>query len=742
MNLDNVDYNELSIIGKLVLWCKKNAKDIIIALLISCGVFAAAFIFLGFAKYGLGVPYYYTGGDDITVISTAKTINDRGWFWFIDRMAAPFQGGMNLDFSANLLQNADRFIMLVISMFTDDPIVIVNMTFLIIFPLCALNSYIVMRTIKLGRVLSSFGSCIFTLTPYIFYRSTSHLCLAFCIFVPFSILLCIWANDESDPRYMMPGKSFFTRKNIASILMCLLIANNGIGYYPIFTCFLLVVVMLCRIFRSRSFKSAVPAIMLVLFIILFFALAIAPHLIYITFTSGNSTAIRNISDVEIYSLNISQLFIPINGHGIPIVEALINRYNSNMLNINENQGSYLGIAGIIGFLLSLLVMFTKNTGDKKHDRELVLMSRLNICALLLAATGGFSALVGLVFSMIRGYNRISIFISFISILTLCMVMQKYADRPGTFSTTTKKAVSGICGAAFAVLCLADLLPTYGARDAIFESNRAQVESDRAFVKEIERELPEYSMVFQLPYHGTPECGPVNNMADYHLYIGQIFSDELRWSYGSPKGGSVDQWEKTVSALPTAEMINTICKADFNGIYIDNRAYTSDELSQLRGQIENVIGTPMMQSANGNLSFISLVEYKEQNDIRRDSSVLDINNLSVSYEFDYNSLYSTGEQEEYPDIILAPSDIQYGPYCTLMEGQYKVTVTGSNLNNADFDISMSQGMQTLNPEAEYRDENTIVYSFTLDVMTESVEFRVENNSTEDISVISVRVEQAA
>lgn len=742
MNLDNVDYNELSIIGKLALWCKKNAKDIIIALLISCGVFAAAFIFLGFAKYGLGVPYYYTGGDDITVISTAKTINDRGWFWFIDRMAAPFQGGMNLDFSANLLQNADRFIMLVISMFTDDPIVIVNMTFLIIFPLCALNSYIVMRTIKLGRVLSSFGSCIFALTPYIFYRSTSHLCLAFCIFVPFSILLCTWANDESDSRYMMPGKSFFTRKNIASILMCLLIANNGIGYYPIFTCFLLVVVMLCRIFRSRSFKSAVPAIMLVLFIILFFALAIAPHLIYITFTSGNSTAIRNISDVEIYSLNISQLFIPINGHGIPIVEALINRYNSNMLNINENQGSYLGIAGIIGFLLSLLVMFTKNTGDKKHDRELVLMSRLNICALLLAATGGFSALVGLVFSMIRGYNRISIFISFISILTLCMVMQKYADRPGTFSTTTKKAVSGICGAAFAVLCLADLLPTYGARDAIFESNRAQVESDRAFVKEIERELPEYSMVFQLPYHGTPECGPVNNMADYHLYIGQIFSDELRWSYGSPKGGSVDQWEKTVSALPTAEMINTICKADFNGIYIDNRAYTSDELSQLRGQIENVIGTPMMQSANGNLSFISLVEYKEQNDIRRDSSVLDINNLSISYEFDYNSLYSTGEQEEYPDIILAPSDIQYGPYCTLMEGQYKVTVTGSNLNNADFDISMSQGTQTLNPEAEYRDENTIVYSFTLDVMTESVEFRVENNSTEDISVISVRVEQAA
>jgi hypothetical protein len=108
------------------------------------------------------------------------------------------------------------------------------------------------------------------------------------------------------------------------------------------------------------------------------------------------------------------------------------------------------------------------------------------------------------------------------------------------------------------------------------------------------------MIYQLPYHRYPESGPVNSMNDYHLYVGYIHSNTLKWSYGSIKGR--DSWNEAVSEMDYASMVTYLKEQGFAGIYIDRRAYTADEQETLENELGEIIGNTPIVSENGNLSF--------------------------------------------------------------------------------------------------------------------------------------------
>ena len=154
----------------------------------------------------------------------------------------------------------------------------------------------------------------------------------------------------------------------------------------------------------------------------------------------------------------------------------------------------------------------------------------------------------------------------------------------------------------------------GKRDVVFETRRISYNSDKKFVENIENTLGENAMVFQLPYHEYPEGGPVNNMTDYHLFIGYLHSKTLRWSYGGIKGREASEWSKYATSLPLNEMLEYICKAGFTGLYIDARAYREDELQELKSNIYNLINTNETISENGNLIFYDLRPYIVNNGI--------------------------------------------------------------------------------------------------------------------------------
>ncbi len=294
----------------------------------------------------------------------------------------------------------------------------------------------------------------------------------------------------------------------------------------------------------------------------------------------------------------------------------------------------LVLPGAIGFLLSLCILLYKHDDSgEPFSARLQLFSRLNIFCVLFSTVGGFAVIFSLAFHFLRSFNRVSIFILFISICTLCITLQNMWQYVRQGSGLKKVAFQCFCFALFTV-CLFDQLPTYRANDSRMAANQEAMLSDKAFVKELESGLQSGDMVFQLPYHAWPESGPVNGMTDYYLFTGYLHSDNLRWSYGGIKGRESDKWNKYVSGLPVGEMVDTIIKAGFRVIYIDKRAYTDEELHMLQSQIETVTGATQLISPNGTLCFYNLYPYIEEHSELLSEQPPSVEDLLHSLSYDY------------------------------------------------------------------------------------------------------------
>ena len=136
----------------------------------------------------------------------------------------------------------------------------------------------------------------------------------------------------------------------------------------------------------------------------------------------------------------------------------------------------------------------------------------------------------------------------------------------------------------------------------YDTNKMNYISDKNFVENIENSVEAGSMIYQLPYHEYPEYGPVNDMWDYHLYIGYLHPKTLKWSYGSIKGRDEDKWNKNVGSMPIDKMVSYLKEQGFAGIYIDRRAYEEEELTTLEGSLKQILNEEPMISDNENLSF--------------------------------------------------------------------------------------------------------------------------------------------
>ena len=639
-----------------------------------------------------------------------------------------------------MLTGFDLLVAKSLYLFTDDFVAVFNLRFLMIFPISSMIAYGVLRKLDLNFVFSSFGAVVYSLSPYIFYRNVAHLSLSTCYFIPLSILLCVWAvkKDESFLRF---DKSFFKKKeHWLAILFCALIANNGIGYYPFFTCFFLCVVAVCNLFaadKSEKLKSVLIPAKLICGVVGFMVIALAPSLIYSMIVGGNFGAVvRGGADAELYSLKIVQMLLPIDGNGIEILDYIIGSYNSIMPLVNENISAYLGIAGVCGFLIAgVLVFRIKN--DENDDRTVAVMVRMIVFGVLFATIGGFSSIFGSIVSFIRGFNRISIFILFISLCILLIILQKAWDKIKE-KVKWKKVCAIAAFSLFGIVCLWDLIPIYGSTDWYFEVNGANYSSDKEFVEQIEAELGEGASVYQLPYHKCPEGGNQNNMADYHLYTGFINSDTLKWSYGGTKGRDADLWCRYAASLETDEMLTFIAKGGFTGLYIDTRAYTPESLATLRAGVEATLGTQPKISANGNLMFYDLRPFMTANSIVYDESVYDMDFIKTRSVYTVADLHVSGNGEKKDGkIVLDNNSNQFGPYTHVEKGEYLIAFYGENLSGAVFSLVYDYGRGSVELTEVERTEELVILKAVIAEDISAAEFRTFNGTDQVMAVSCIR-----
>lgn len=555
----------------------------------------------------LSIPFNYSG-DGLFTEAEIKGIVDNGWFVHNQFLGAPF--GLNMyDYP-----NSDGLILLfikVISYITSNVPLIINLTYILTYVLTTILALYVFRQFGISVTVSMVLGLLYSFLPYHFWRSEGHFFLSFYFQVPLLMMVTFWVMK----REFVFGVGALSnlknllrqRKFLISILICLISSSMGV-YYAFFACFFLLVAGVITMVKDRSVNQMIVSLVLVSVLGIGVVVNLAPDLLYVHYNGVNTeVALRSPADAELYGLKITQLLLPVTDHRIKALSDLKARYNAVAPLVNENDSTTLGIVGSIGFLILIAVGIFGRKNDQSWE-ILKQLATLNLSGILLATIGGFSSLFALIISPeIRAYNRIVVFIAFMSLFAVGLIIDKLLQFiNATDKRRWVKYLAYILPMLVLVVGIYDQtnlvhgIPDYG-------GIKSEYNSDGKFVKLIEGSLPQGSMVFQLPYIPFPEYPPVNKIVPYDLMRGYLHSSNLHWSYATMKGRAGDAWYKEVSEQPVSELLKTISLSGFNGIYIDRYGYI-DQANSLIKDISNRLGEQPTYSENQRLAFFSLLKF--------------------------------------------------------------------------------------------------------------------------------------
>ena len=558
----------------------------------------------------LNVPFHYDG-DALIYGLVIKTTLDHGWY--LNNPSIGMPGGLNMH-DYPLADAFNFFIIKLLGLVNSNYAWVLNIFFLLTFPLTAVIALYVFRNFNLSCPSAVVWSVLYTCLPFHFLRGQSHLFITTYYLVPLMVLVALWiCSGELLPQNDGPRKagSWLHRKFILSFIFCILGSSVGLGYYAFFSCFIFLVAGIIALVSQRRVVAMAPAAILIGVIFAGLLANLTPNVIYKYRNPTNPVAYRGPQSAEVYGLKIVQMLLPIDNHRVPALNNLKQKYNG-AVPTNENTAAALGLIGSAGFLVLLwwIFFFKPDAAHLKANGTrsvLNYLSLLNIAAVLLATIGGFSSLFALlIWSQIRSYNRISIYIAFFCLLALALLLEDFF-RARIQAGSARVALHALL---VIVLIIGVLDQTSEAFVPNYSRLQSEFNNDRAFVSHIETTLPPEAMVFQLPYVAFPESPPTGDMTDYELFRGYLHSSSLRWSYGAMKGRESDRWQSYVSTRPTDELLNLITFAGFTGIYMDRRG-VPDTATAIETRLSELLGHQPFVSRNQRLLFYDLRDYAKQ-----------------------------------------------------------------------------------------------------------------------------------
>lgn len=554
----------------------------------------------------LAVPFSYDG-DSIFTQAYIKGIVDNGWFISNPLLGAPF--GANLyDYPSS--DGLTLLLVKFMSFFTQQVGLIVNFSFILTFVMTTITSLYVFRKFGISRIVAVSLSLLYSFLPYHFLRGEAHFFLSFYFQVPLIIMIALWiikGEFTSHPDKPIRIWDLCRQKTfLLSALICLVASSMGV-YYTFFGCFFLLVAGLIAFVSDKKISHIIAPVILIAVMGCGVLLNIAPNLIY-AHNHGTNAEVANRSPVasEMYGLKITQMLLPVSGHRIGLLAKDKALYDASAPLVNENYTATLGVIGSIGFVMLIAMAifgsFLSTSRGLSVIRQLV---ALNSSGILLATIGGFGTMFALIVSpQIRGYNRIVVFIAFLSLFAVGVLIDKLCTLTSQYRKY--RWVRFILPVIILAIGIYDQTTVNFIPD--YKSIRSSYENDVSFVSQIEHSVPKDSMIFQLPYVPFPENPPVNKMGDYDLFRGYLHSQDIRWSYGTMKGRAGDNWYNDVSQQTSDEMLKTIILSGFNGLYIDRYGY-KDQASQLITDISQHLDEQPIYSDNQRLVFFNLIKSK-------------------------------------------------------------------------------------------------------------------------------------
>jgi phosphoglycerol transferase len=553
------------------------------------------------------IPMYKRGDANFSLL-LVKTLMSNGWVGVDHLLGFPF-GSALYDDAVVYGDSSQLLIMKILSLGTSDPVVVMNVFFMGTFFLVGMSAYAVLRDFAFPRLACAVPAILYSLLPYHFFRSESHLFLAAYYAVPLGawIILRALRGDPLWTRRAAGGHrltQWASGRSLATLAACVIVGTSEI-YYAAFTLLLIVPLSLLSAGASRAVKRLLGPLVAVVAIVGSTLVVQLPAIVWHAQHGVNQDVTKRLpTESQRFALDLASLVVPLPGHPIAGISNLGDRYYSNLdADPAENVGAALGSWLTLGFVAVVLAAFFAAFGAAYVGRARLMVDAGLAAgvAFLYGTTGAGGTLFGFyVSTQLRGWNRISIFIAFFAAIGLAALLGWLLER----GVSRRGQVLGVVALGLVLFTGYKDQTRTGFRPTYAE-NLATWRNDSRFVSGIEARLPGSAAILQYPQASFPEFGPVFKIEDYDELKGYLHSDRLRWSYGAIKGREPDDWASQMKNLSLDQQIASAVAAGFRGVTVDTFGYEDGGADFLRRLTRDVGAPPDLVSENGRLVFFDL-----------------------------------------------------------------------------------------------------------------------------------------
>ena len=573
----------------------------------------AAVPLLDLFQVQLGVPLGYKG-DALSVGVHVKNVLERGWIDLNPFVGAP-AGSHGNDFPG--ADNLHLLVIAALGVFSSSYPIVLNAYYLLTFPLAAVAGAWFFRVVGVGRALTVALAVLYAFAPYHFSRGEDHLYLAAYYPVPLALVLvyravsgeALW-SQRADPAPRWRAR--LTGRNTANAGVLLLLGTAS-SYYSVFTLLLLTLCALIALAQDRRVRTLAGVVVAQVVLAGVMVVNMLPNLLYERAHGSNVVAlVRNARSSEVYDFKLASLLLPTPFHRIAAFAAFRRSYDGTFPLPSERPA--LGAVGALGLIvllaLAVVSIVRRPATDAGESAVWTAQRRLAVLALLallLGTVGGLSTFFALfVTDSLRGWNRLSIFVSAISLAAVGLMVGQLLGRPAVTRVLRRPWLGPLLAAGFlAVVGLYDQTPPAnpsGRAAVVLTWNR-----DQAFVAAVEARLPRHGLVFQLPYMFFPESHPIVAMADSDQFRFYLHSHGLRWSYGGIRGRAAADWAPLIAGQPVDRMAELLAAGHVDGLEVYRAGYT-DQGRSLENQLRRFLHVTPLVSGGGQYSFWDLRPY--------------------------------------------------------------------------------------------------------------------------------------
>jgi len=493
----------------------------------------------------------HAAGDGTYYAMLIKILIETGWVYHHPQLGAPF--GLELyDFAH--FDSLHLFIMKVLSLFSSNWVTILNLYFLIGFPLTTVTSLIFFRSFRWDAWLCLLLSLLFTFQPYHFHRAQGHIMLSSYFLIPFQFLPVVWLLSPQGLLDRSGTRPIFSSRLVISLLITFVGVFAG-HYYTAFAWLGILFASIHRTVIFQSIRSLTYPLVFLLVIIVAFILNLTPNMIYWNNHGMNRVVSAKLHGmVEQYGLNLTSILLPQREHLLTPLQNLRKKYEFYTPQKSSNTYS-IGFAASFGLIAALgFGLFAINRNSLITNVGVVLLGLILFCTL-----SGFGAIFAyLVTPQLHDLGRISIVLALLGLLSLGSLIHQLPIKE--VLGQRYYILLGLLGC----LLLLDLYPSRPIYDPA--KMKHQFKEHQEFANSISKVLPQGSLIHQMPISSFPFAGNFG----YYQAIPYLFTDGYCWTYPPMLNRRGLAWCEQLEHLSPEQIMQELAKAGVDGLILDTQ----------------------------------------------------------------------------------------------------------------------------------------------------------------------------